>query len=517
MNIFSKMLLELKEVIMKHPSKIFFHFGFAQYMLFSFFFFLISHSIAQTHEQQIDKLMSLYHEYGQFNGSVLVSEGGQVIYKNGFGYANMEWNIPNTPDTKFRIASITKQFTATAVLQLVEQGKIKLDNTLSDYLPYYRKDTGQKVTIHQLLNHTSGIPNYTSLPGFWDTMLHNYYPVDTLIVKFCSEDLEFEPGTDYRYNNSAYVILGAIIEHVSEQTYEEYLQEHIFEPAGMKNSGYDHHETILAKRASGYDKTLSGFINTDFIDMSGPHAAGALYSTVEDLYKWDRALKESRLLPSELKMQMFTPGLSDYGYGWGIYNVPVNADGDSVTATAHSGGINAFNTRIFRIPEDDHLIVLLANTPGVQLQNIVDKMVRILYDQPYEPPKREAAEELGRIVVEEGLDPALERYEELRNNLPDDYSMTESSINTLGYRLLRNGKIKEAIAFFKRNVEAYPGSANVYDSLAEAYMLAGDKENAITFYEKTLKMLDEDTNIPEAFKTRLKNGANENLKKLRKQ
>ncbi|PYS27103.1 MAG: serine hydrolase, partial [Acidobacteria bacterium] len=151
-------------------------------------------AFAQDKAAKIEQLMSLHDKYGQFNGAVLVADNNRVIYKKGFGLANMEWNIPNTPGTKFRLGSITKQFTATLILQLVEQGKIKLDGKLSDYLPDYRKDTGAKVTIHNLLSHTSGVPSYTSLPGFFSNVSRNPFAVDDFIKKYASGDLEFEPG-----------------------------------------------------------------------------------------------------------------------------------------------------------------------------------------------------------------------------------------------------------------------------------------------------------------------------------
>lgn len=198
-------------------------------------------AFAQDHAAKIQELLSLAHKYRQFNGSALVAENGKVVYKGAYGQANMEWNIPNTPDTKFRLGSITKQFTATAIMQLVEQGKIKLDAKLSDYLPEYRKDTGSKVTIHHLLTHTSGIPSYTGQPGFFEDVSRNPYKVDEFVKKYASGDLQFEPGSKFSYNNSGYFLLGAIIERVTGKPYEQVLKENIFDPLGMKNTGYDHH------------------------------------------------------------------------------------------------------------------------------------------------------------------------------------------------------------------------------------------------------------------------------------
>jgi len=244
---------------------------------------------AQSKIDKIDKLIQAYHDLGQFSGTALVAEKGKVIYKKGFGMANIEWNIPNQPDTKFRLGSVTKQFTAMLILQLVAEGKIDLEGDLSDYLPYYRKDVGEKVTVHHLLTHTSGIPSYTGLPIF-QNISRDPYGVDEFVQKYCSGDLEFEPGSKFAYNNSGYFLLGAIIENVTGETYEKMLQERIFKPLGMKNSGYDHHDTIIPNRATGYDRTFDGYANSPYLDMSLPYAAGSLYSTVEDLFIWDQAL-----------------------------------------------------------------------------------------------------------------------------------------------------------------------------------------------------------------------------------
>ena len=163
----------------------------------------------------------------------------------------MEWKISNTPDTKFRLGSITKQFTATLIMQLVEEGKVKLDGKLSDYLLDYRKDIGEKVTVHQLLNHTSGIPSYTALPGFFSDVSRNPYSVADFVKKYASNNLEFEPGSKFSYNNSGYFLLGAIVEKVTGKPYEQVLKEKILDPLGMKNTGYDHFDRLLEKRASG--------------------------------------------------------------------------------------------------------------------------------------------------------------------------------------------------------------------------------------------------------------------------
>jgi CubicO group peptidase (beta-lactamase class C family) len=249
-----------------------------------------TNSLAQTKAQKIEALLGQYHEYGQFNGAALVAENGKVIFKKGFGMANMEWDIPNMPDTKFRIGSITKQFTAMLVMQLVEQGKLKLDGKMSDYLPDYPKSTGDKVTIHHLLTHSSGIPSYTGFPNFFRDLSRDPYTPEAFVKTFADSALQFEPGSKFLYNNSGYFLLGAIVEKASGKSFEQALAENILTPLNMKNTGYDHHETVLKKRAAGYEKRLGDYTNAAYLDMSLPYAAGSMYSTVEDLFLWDQAL-----------------------------------------------------------------------------------------------------------------------------------------------------------------------------------------------------------------------------------
>jgi CubicO group peptidase (beta-lactamase class C family) len=352
---------------------------------------------AEDKARAIDALLTRYHELGVFNGTALVAENGKVILKKGFGLADFEWKIPNTPDTKFRLGSITKQFTATLVMQLIEDGKLSLETTLASALPYYRKDTGSKVTIHHLLTHTSGIPSYTDSPD-WKEISRDPYGVREFVEKFCSSDLEFDPGTKFRYNNSGYFILGAIIEHVDGKPYEQVLRERIFEPLGMMASGYDRSAPILEKRARGYEQELAGVRNTDYLDTSLPYSAGSLYSTVEDLYVWDQALYGEKVLPSRAKELMFTthatsdtPQNGDYGYGWVIRKQSIGPGNADRVTIGHGGGINGFNTLITRVPEDRHLVVLLNNTGGTTLDAMFNGIADILYERTPDPPKRPVA------------------------------------------------------------------------------------------------------------------------------
>ena len=457
-------------------------------------------AVAQDHAAKIQEILALAHKYRQFNGSVLVAENGKIVYKGAYGQANMEWNIPNTPDTKFRLGSITKQFTATVILQLVEQGKIKLDAKLTDYLPDYRKDTGDKVTIHHLLTHTSGIPSYTGQPGFFQNVSRNPYKVDEFVKKYASGDLEFEPGSKYRYNNSGYFLLGAIIERVTGKPYEQVLQQNIFDPLGMKNTGYDHHNTIISKRASGYGKTPDGYANAPYLDMSIPYAAGSLYSTVEDLYLWDQALYTDKVLSAQSKALMYKPFLENYAYGWAVTNASFKQHDQPVQVISHDGGINGFTTTIVRFPKEKNLIVMLDNTGTEYLDRLSDSIAKILYNQPYEQPKMSIVSVLARTIAEKGIEAGIAQYRDLKAKQAATYDFGEAELNRLGYQLLRSGKGREAVEIFKLNVEAYPHGFNTYDSLAEAYMTLNERELAIKNYKKSVELNPNNTGAVEVLK-----------------
>lgn len=444
---------------------------------------------AANRQQELDRLVTKYHQLRQFNGAVLVADEKGVLLKKGYGSANFEWNVPNTPDTKFRLASISKQFTATVILQLVAEGKLKLDDTLSSALPDYRKDTGSRVTLTHLLNHTSGIPSYTSAPDFFAKVSRNPYAVADFVKQFASGDLEFEPGSKFVYNNSGYYLLGAIIERVTGKTYAQAVQERIFTPLGMKDSGYDVSATVLPKRASGYEVTPDGYVNAAYLDMSLPYAAGSLYSTVEDMYRWDRALYGDKVLPEALKQKMFTPGLEHYGFGWTVDALKLD-DGKTELATiGHSGGIKGFSTRIFRVAAGREVVILLDNTSrGDKVQELAAGLFSVLHGIPPRAPRPSIQEPLSATLDTVPIAKTVAKYRELKATKPDAYDFSEGQLNSLGYKLLRSGRVTDAIEVLKLNVEMFPSEGNVYDSLGEAYLAHGDKELARVNYRKALEL-----------------------------
>jgi CubicO group peptidase (beta-lactamase class C family) len=329
---------------------------------------------------KIDQYMAARVDRDHFNGTVLLAKNGHALFCRGYGMANLEHDVPCAPNTKFRLGSITKQFTAMAILILQERGKLAVTDKVKKYIANAPK-SWDDITIHHLLTHTSGIANYTGFPDFLKT-LRNQMTLDELIAKFRDKPLDFKPGEKFKYSNSGYIVLGKIIEIASGGPYAPFLKEVIFDPLEMNDTGYDNFATVLKNRAAGYSRMLGPApANSTFIDMSIPHAAGALYSTVLDLLKWDRALDSEKLIPRKAIEAMFTPYEDRYGYGWTIDNK------FDLPRHSHAGGIPGFVTFIQRFPTEKLLVVVLSNFEASRVGTIGNDLAAIALDGPYVIPR----------------------------------------------------------------------------------------------------------------------------------
>lgn len=332
----------------------------------------------QNLDSKVDEYISAHMKMKKFSGSILIAQKGKILLSKGYGMANYELDVPNTPQTKFLLGSITKQFTSMAIIQLQEKSLLSVDDPLKKYIPDY--PDGEKITIHHLLTHTSGIPNFTSFPEYMKTMMLSS-PVEKTIERFKNKKLEFTPGEKHKYSNSGYILLSYIIEKTSQKSYETYLEENIFHPLNMANTGYGHNQSIIKNRAAGYSLGDNDIVNASYIDMSIPHGAGALYSTVEDLYLWDRALYTEKLVSKSSLDKLFTPYKSNYGYGWGISRLFKRK------RISHGGGINGFRTDISRYPDDDVCIIVLSNFEYSSTGKISQDLAAIVFGEKYELPK----------------------------------------------------------------------------------------------------------------------------------
>jgi CubicO group peptidase (beta-lactamase class C family) len=328
-------------------------------------------TLAAKSEALIDPIVKA----DQFSGSILVAKDGVPVFRKAFGMANREWDIPNTPDTKFRIGSNTKQFTATAILQLAEAGKLSIDDPVSKYYAS-APDTWKAITIRHLLTHTSGIPSYTAIPHFFASESRLDRTPEEIIKLTQDKPLDFEPGSKFLYDNSGYIILGYIIEKVSGEHYADYVQHHIFDPLGMKSTGYDVSETIMPKRASGYDRSKDKFINTPYLSMTEPYSAGSLYSTVDDMLIWDKAIYSGRPLSPASWDAMFKDYGHGYGFGWMIDKQFGHQH------IWHGGAINGFISKFDRYPQDKLTIVVFSNETNAPLNRIADGLAAIYLGIP---------------------------------------------------------------------------------------------------------------------------------------
>lgn len=335
-------------------------------------------------------------------GSVLVAKNEEILLRGGYGFANLEWQTPNTPTTKYRLGSLTKQFTAVGILLLEERGLLTTEDLISQHIadaPLAWKN----IKIFNLLTHTHGIPNYTQFPEFRAITSFKKTPLEQIQL-FIDKPLDFEPGTHYVYNNSGYVVLGHLIELLSGQTYQTFIRDNIFSPLGMSDSGYDSHSEIILHRASGYIKDVDGHrTNADYLDMSLPYSAGSLYSTTDDLLKWTQGLFGEKLISPKSLHKMTTPFKEHYGFGLEIKEI------DGIQVMMHIGGINGFHSALIYSQPTKTTIAVLSNLNtfgyvwdvGFLAQNIALKLLLSVNDRAVMMPRDKQSVSVAPEILEQ--------------------------------------------------------------------------------------------------------------------
>jgi CubicO group peptidase (beta-lactamase class C family) len=318
--------------------------------------------------------------------AVAVVRGADTLLLKSYGRADLEWDVAMPEDAVFEIGSVTKQFTAAAVLQLRDEGRLDLDADVTDYLPDY-PTRGHRIPIRRLLDHTSGIRGYTEMESFAEIATRSM-PRDSLVARFAAEPFDFPPGEAQIYNNSAYFLLGLIIERVSGMPYEDYVAQ-LFTRLGMTRSGYCSNSRIVHRSARGYHRTEAGFERAAYLDHTWPYAAGSLCSTAGDLVTWLRALHRGEVLPPASYREMITPGSLHDGtpvrYAMGLSRAP---DAGGRPAIHHGGGINGFLSETLYYPEEDLSVVVLINTTGsVSPTAVAAELVDVLLPRAAVPPR----------------------------------------------------------------------------------------------------------------------------------
>lgn len=331
-------------------------------------------------EAEIDAIFNLAYPINSPGASVLIAKGDKILYRKAFGMANLELNVQVKPEHVFQLASITKQFTSVAILILMERGKLSLKDPLSKYISDFPR--GNEITLHHLLNHTSGIKSYTNLPEFRTKTRLDLTP-EEIISSFKNLPLEFNPNEKYEYSNSGYVLLGYIIEKLSGMSYENFIQKNIFDQLGMKNSYYANSYKIIPNRANGYQLYEGKYENAEYMSTTIPYAAGSLMSTIDDMFLWNKAIHNNTLISENSKRMAFTNYTLNngkhayYGYGWAINEMA------GLTTLEHTGGINGFTTSGIYIPDSNLYLIVLTNLDdgiGAEIHNL--KVVNALTGKP---------------------------------------------------------------------------------------------------------------------------------------
>ncbi len=425
--------------------------------------------------QQLDQIAKGYYKADQPGATVIVIKDGKVLLRKAYGLANLSTKEALQADHVMRLGSITKQFTAVAILQLIEAGKIALNDPVSKFFPDYPA-SGKLVTIEHLLTHTSGIPSYTGKPGFMAKSMTDI-SVSEMVDSFKNDALEFEPGTAYKYNNSGYFLLGAIIEKVSGETYANYVAKHIFTPLDMNNTAHEGHERSQQARAQGYSQLGDVFDPSMKISMTQPYAAGSIASTVDDLAKWDAAITAGKLLKADSWQRAFTSyklkngQVTNYAYGWGVGQF------EGQTMLSHGGGIPGFSTYALRLPKDKVFVAVLHNADrGLpQPEMIATRLASAAIGKPIPEFKAITLDEkildqyVGvykiddknrRFVTREGNKLVMTRTDgprtELQAYAQNAFFKDQNSLLRVEFNRQANGEVNEAVVYQNGGSVAHP-------------------------------------------------------------
>jgi len=500
-------------------------------VVLSFFIFLSGlacQEYSQSLQSRIDNLVNDYVVNHQFMGSVLVADKGEVIFAKGYGLADVEQNIPNTPDTKFMIGSITKQFTAMLVTQLVEKGKLRLNDTISDFVPDFPRDIGDKITIEMLLSHTSGLPFPEGIEKYYYASQKDEY-LQEFIKQLSEEGLRFEPGEGYGYSNAGYFILGLMIEKMTGKSYEAVLNEQILKPLGMSNTGCDQKELVLENRAYSYQKLPDRYITWSDMHSYDPGIVGfgygSLYSTVGDLFKFSKALSTNQLLSDKymdmyLKMRnikkrppipnipekLITEFFGTCGNGF-VGEISIIEDPDSKekqTIYWHDGTDKLFKSNHFHFSGKEQIIIICSNCSFLCEGNeMVLKIYQLLNNKPYQHIriKHSLTQYIAEdIAMHAGIPAAIDEYFRLKNDTLDFIVPDEDYLIYAGRGVAERGDFDNAILIFQALLSEFPESWQAYDALGETYIMKGDTKQAIQSFKKSVELNPQNTNAIEMLK-----------------
>jgi len=440
---------------------------------------------AQELNKNIDILMKKFIKLDQFSGSILLAKHGNVLYAKAFGDADKDHHVKNNLKTKYDICSMGKIFTGVSILQLEERGKLNVEDPVINYLEDF--PLGNKITIHHLLSHTSGTGSYFRHTDY-KLKKSEIRNVNDILPLIYEQKLRFDnPGERFAYSNSGIVILGAIIEKVTGQTYSDYIKENILIPAKMDNTGIKFLDDVVENRATGYIKTISGQFHKNIYEVPTAGPAGGILSTVEDLLKLDQALYGSVLLSDTSKQKMFTALNDDYGYTLQVES----RHGNKIVG--HGGGAPGFTSNFSRYLKDKYTLIVLSNYDRIA-REVSYGIESIVYNKKYQLPKQRLAQfiykQINRIT-------SFKSNKQIADFLEDNNYKLRSSghLNYIGYELMREGKKDYALKIFKFNAYLFPDDANVYNSLGEAYEENKEYNLALKNYKKSVEVAKNNSHL----------------------
>jgi CubicO group peptidase (beta-lactamase class C family) len=450
---------------------------------------------AENAHENIDRLMKSYYKSGQFNGTILVKKNKDIIYERAFGLANREWNIENTVDSKFLMGSVSKAYTALMVLILVDEGLIDLNATINSYIPQYGGPGKNRATIHQMLTHTSGIPNHGAIPDLSKKRVRWIYDSDQYLELVKETSLKFEPGTGFEYSGIAYNLLAIICEKVTHKSFKELLKQKIFLPLGMNDSSHNGNLDIDSKRAAGYEYyLLEGYKLPSYISMDHCKGSGGILSTVGDMAKFNEECFDAQTLTAKsLYKKMFTPHVKDwqhYGYGWWIDTIDVN--GSKKTLISHGGSTDGYKAYSTRIVEDQTDIIILENDyfrtdVGVKwCYDLTNDVIDILAGKEVREAKKSIAKAVGLTIGQKGIDKALAQLAKLKKD--NEYQINAADYYYLATELDKKHDLKrESIKIFEEGLRDFPDDFRLSYSYAETLM-GLDEKKAIDSYRNCIRL-----------------------------
>lgn len=440
---------------------------------------------SSTTPEKLDAVFSAYHESGQFNGTALVAVKGKILFRRGYGLANESWAAANDVDTRFLIASVSKVFTATAVMQLVEAKQVDLDSEIGAYLPKLRKDVANAVTVRQLLQHTSGVKREVFEESSDRDSPHS---TRQLWDGINSTGLVAPPGKRHGYTNTAYTLLALIVESVTGRRFQDVVRERIFEPAKMNDSGFKDLSRIVPKSASGYDICINSPIQAEVFEPSNFLGAGGVYTTVEDLFRFDRALTNEVVLSNKTQRMMTVPGHKNWGLGWQLLPAGRHDDGTPAFGMFHNGDAGGFAAHFSRFPLEGFVLVMLCNQSELPRTKIFQQVANVVNGGEPRPAEPMAAPKLFPLILGRDFSGATETLHRLRQE--KNVGQVPGAMHLLiqGNMLLRLDRVDDARCVFDFINHAFPKSAWGHLALGKLAEDEGDPAAAEARYRTVLKM-----------------------------